>query len=189
MKQKYRPAKVITGAVRLLNAHIWEPACIPGYGDFYAATILVPKGDAKTILGINTAIGNAAVAGIAAHGGHTGRKPMRNLPLHDGDAFCLAPIFNGYIFVNAASLTAPKVFDHQLFPVTDSKMVGSGSWVRASLTFFLIYEKGRSRMGCELGNIQRARISDNYEPLEDAGFETFLDEYLRIFEKPEQTVG
>ncbi len=187
MSKKYRPTKVVTGVVRLLNAHIWEPAGIPGYDDFYSATLLIPKEDVKTILGINTAIDNAIAEGMAAHGGTRGRKPYVKLPLHDGDINCLAPVFKGCHYINVASLTAPKVFDHQLFPVSDSNSVGSGSWVRVSLTFFFIYEKGRSRVGCELGNLQKARISDSYEPLEDAGFESFLDEYFRIFEKPGQS--
>ena len=187
MGKKYRPTKIVTGVVRLLNAHIWEPADIPGYDGFFASTLLIPKEDDKTILGINTAIDNAIALGMAAHGGTRGRKPYVKLPLHDGDTDCLAPVFRGCHYLNAASLAAPQVFDHQLFPVTDTNAVGSGSWVRVSLTFFLIYEKGHSRMGCELGNIQKARISDSYELLEDAGFETFLDEYFRIFEKPRGT--
>ncbi len=189
MSKKYRPTKVVTGVVRLLNAHIWEPTDIPGYDDFYSATILIPKEDVKTILGINTAIDSAIAVGMTTHGGTRGRKPYVKLPLHDGDIDCLASGFQGYYYINAASLTAPQVFDHQLFLVTDSTTVGSGSWVRVSLSFFFIYEKGRSYIGCELGNIQKARISDSYEPLEDAGFESFLDEYFRIFEKPGQRMA
>ena len=186
MKNKYRTVKVVTGAVRLVNANIWSPVEVPGRGSIYTATILIPKGDSKTLLGIRTAVDSAAAAGIADLGGHRGKKPKRYLPPYDGDADGLPPVFRGCWYVNAASLTAPQILDHQLYPVADQSTVGSGSWVRVSLAFFLVYKKGGSRIGCQLGNIQKARISDSYEKIADTGFDRFLDDFLRVFEKPSQ---
>ena len=183
MAKKYNPVKVITGVVRLLNANIWEPLEVPDRGSIYTATILNPKNDSKTVLGINTAIQGAFAVGRLARKGHVGRNPMQNYPLHDGDDGSLPTVFNGCYYINAASLTAPQILDHQLNPVTDASTVGSGCLARVSLSFFYIFRPRASRVGCMLGNIQKARISDSYEALPDAGFENCLDDYLLIFDK------
>ena len=147
MAKKYNPVKVITGVVRLLNANIWEPLEVPDRGSIYTATILIPKNDSKTVLGINTAIQGAFAVGRLARKGHVGRNPMQNYPLHDGDDGSLPTVFNGCYYINA------------------------------------IFRPRASRVGCMLGNIQKARISDSYEALPDAGFENCLDDYLLIFDK------
>ena len=139
--------------------------------------------DSKTVLGINTAVQGAFAAGRQARKGFVGRNPRQNHPLHDGDDGFLPEVFHGCYYINAASLTAPQILDHQLNPVTDTGIVGSGCLVRVSLSFFYISRPKASRMGCMLGNIQKARIADTYEALPDAGFKNCLDEYLLIFDK------
>ena len=183
MANRYNPVKTVTGVVRLLNANIWEPVEVPGRGSIYTATILIPKDDRKTILGINTAVHGAFAAGRQARKGHVGRNPRKDHPLHDGDDGSLPAVLRGCYYINAASLTVPQILDHQLNPVTDAGAVGSGCLVRVSLSFFYIFRPRASRVGCMLGNIQKARISDSYEVLPDAGFENCLDEYLLIFDK------
>jgi hypothetical protein len=183
MAKKYNPVKVVTGVVRLLNANIWGPLEVPGRGGIYTATILIPKDDSKTVTGINTAVQGAFAAGRLERKGHVGRNPTQNYPVHDGDDRSLPPVFNGCYYINAASLTAPQILDHQLYPVTDSGTVGSGCLVRVSLSFFYVFRPRASRVGCMLGNIQKARISDSYEAIPDASFEKCLDDYLLIFDK------
>ena len=183
MADRYNPVKAVTGVVRLLNANIWEPVKVPGRGSIYTATILIPKDDSKTVLGVNTAVHGAIAEYRRARKGHVGRNPRYTHPLHDGNGGSLTAVFHDCYYINAASLTAPQILDHQLNPVTDTGTVGSGCLARVSLTFFYIFRPKVFRVGCVLGNIQKVRISDSYEALPDVNFENCLDEYLLIFDK------
>ena len=183
MANRYNPVKAVTGVVRLLNANIWEPVEVPERGSIYTATLLIPKDDSKTVLGINTAVQGAVAEYRRARKGHVGRNPRYAHPLHDGDDGSLPAVFRGCYYINAASLAAPQILDHQLNPVTDAGTVGSGCLARVSLTFFYIFRPKVFRVGCMLGNIQKVRISDSYEALPDVNFENCLDEYLLIFDK------
>lgn len=183
MANSYNPVKAVTGVVLLLNANIWEPIDVADRGSIYTATILIPKDDSKTVLGINTAVQGAVAEYRRTRKGHVGRNPRYSHPLNDGDNGSLPAVFRGFYYINASSLTAPQILDHQLNPVTDAGAVGSGCLARVSLSFFYIFRPKASRVGCMLGNIQKARISDSFEALPDAGFENFLDEYFLIFDK------
>ena len=48
--------KVVTGIVRLSYANVWEPASINGSKPKYSVSLIIPKGDTKTIADINAAI-------------------------------------------------------------------------------------------------------------------------------------
>ena len=46
---KKATTKVVTGIVRLSYANVWEPASINGSKPKYSVSLIIPKGDTKTI--------------------------------------------------------------------------------------------------------------------------------------------
>ena len=177
------PAKVITGIVTLVNANIWEPISIKGNPPIYTATIIIPKGETKTLDGIRTAIKNANIEGsIKFKGMYFGTK-AKKMPLLDGDQNPLATAFADCFVLNASSLVAPQIVDYRVCPISDRALVGSGCKVRVSLTFYPYMNGGEKGIGCMLGNIQKALVAEQYDPIPQLHFDTFLSEFLHILLK------
>lgn len=82
---KKASTKVVTGIVRLSYANIFEPASINGSKPKYSVSLIIPKGDTKTIADINAAIDAAIQDGAAKFGGKIPNKAALKLPLRDGD--------------------------------------------------------------------------------------------------------
>ena len=82
---KKATTKVVTGIVRLSYANVWEPASINGSKPKYSVSLIIPKGDTKTIADINAAIDAAIQEGAAKFGGKIPNKAALKLPLRDGD--------------------------------------------------------------------------------------------------------
>ena len=176
-----RITKIVTGIVRLVNAHIWDPVTVSGH-QLFTATLIVPKSDQKTIEAVDIAIKNALKEGAAARGKYV-VKAKRFLPWHDGDAAETHPLFAGSYYLNASSLTAPSNVDHRVLPVTDPSLIASGCRIRAALSFFPLFHDANGGIGCELGSIQKAQIGEKIEIIPNISFEQFEGDFLRIIQK------
>ena len=148
---KKATTKVVTGIVRLSYANVWEPASINGSKPKYSVSLIIPKGDTKTIADINAAIDAAIQEGAAKFGGKIPNKAALKLPLRDGDAY------KGSYFVNANSTTAPEVVDRSLQRILDRNEVYSGCYARVSINFYAFNSNGNRGIACGLGNIQKVR--------------------------------
>lgn len=186
MIKKRISTKFVTGIVTYVNGRIWEPQHFEGYEEpLYTATILIPKDLVKTNEGMNTALESAILNGQSLHRGKFADIVKKNLPIHDGDDENMDEIFRGCWLVNASSVTAPKIFDRAVLPITDCNLLKQGCKVRVSLTFFTHLKNGKHNtgVGCMLGNIQKAFTGNDYEILPDVDYDIFEEEFTRIFLK------
>ena len=149
--------KVVTGIVRLSYANVWEPASINGSNPKYSVSLIIPKGDTKTITDINAAIDAAIQEGAAKFGGKIPNKAALKLPLRDGDIERDDDAYKGSYFVNANSTTAPEVVDRSLQRILDRNEVYSGCYARVSINFYAFNSNGNRGIACGLGNIQKVR--------------------------------
>ena len=175
---KKATTKVVTGIVRLSYANVWEPASINGSKPKYSVSLIIPKGDTKTIADINAAIDAAIQEGAAKFGGKIPNKAALKLPLRDGDIERDDEAYKGSYFVNANSTTAPEVVDRSLQRILDRNEVYSGCYARVSINFYAFNSNGNRGIACGLGNIQKVRDG---EPLGGktsaaADFATDLDD-------------
>ena len=154
---KKATTKVVTGIVRLSYANVWEPASINGSKPKYSVSLIIPKGDTKTIADINAAIDAAIQEGAAKFGGKIPNKAALKLPLRDGDIECDDEAYKGSYFVNANSTTAPEVVDRSLQRILDRNEVYSGCYARVSINFYAFNSNGNRGIACGLGNIQKVR--------------------------------
>ena len=154
---KKATTKVVTGIVRLSYANVWEPASINGSKPKYSVSLIIPKGDTKTIADINAAIDAAIKEGTAKFGGKTPNKAALKLPLRDGDVERDDEAYKGSYFVNANSTTAPEVVDRSLQRILDRNEVYSGCYARVSINFYAFNSNGNRGIACGLGNIQKVR--------------------------------
>ena len=154
---KKATTKVVTGIVRLSYANVWEPASINGSKPKYSVSLIIPKGDTKTIADINAAIDAAIQEGAAKFGGKIPNKAALKLPLRDGDIERDDEAYQGSYFVNANSTTAPEVVDRSLQRILDRNEVYSGCYARVSITFDAFNSTGNRGIACGLGNIQKVR--------------------------------
>ena len=150
---KKATTKVVTGIVRLSYANVWEPASINGSKPKYSVSLIIPKGDTKTIADINAAIDE----GAAKFGGKIPNKAALKLPLRDGDIERDDEAYKGSYFVNANSTTAPEVVDRSLQRILDRNEVYSGCYARVSINFYAFNSNGNRGIACGLGNIQKVR--------------------------------
>ena len=154
---KKATTKVVTGIVRLSYANVWEPASINGSKPKYSVSLIIPKGDTKTIADINAAIDAAIQEGAAKFGGKIPNKAALKLPLRDGDIERDDEAYKGTYFVNANSTTAPEVVDRSLQRILDRNEVYSGCYARVSINFYAFNSNGNRGIACGLGNIQKVR--------------------------------
>lgn len=154
---KKASTKVVTGIVRLSYANVWEPASINGSKPKYSVSLIIPKGDTKTIADINAAIDAAIQDGAAKFGGKIPNKAALKLPLRDGDIDRDDEAYKGSYFVNANSTTAPEVVDRSLQRILDRNEVYSGCYARVSINFYAFNSNGNRGIACGLGNIQKVR--------------------------------
>ena len=173
--------KVVTGAVRILNARIWEPIELNGAVPLYTATLLIPKDDEKTVAGIRAAM-DAVVKDGLRKGGVFHRKANIDLPLRNGDYLPPNEIFRDCYYLNASSMDAPQVVDYQVNPITYRESFFSGCMARAALTFYPYWiNQKKYGVGCRLGNIQKAYSWEQFEELSDISFEKCAEDFTRIF--------
>lgn len=151
------PTRVVTGEVRLSYAHIWEPNSIQGGKPKYSVSLIIPKTNTATITAIEKAIDAAIDAGTAKFGGKRPNKAALKLPLRDGDTERDDEAYAGSFFVNANSLTPPRVVDENVAPILDRSEVYSGCYARVSLSFYTFNTNGNKGVACGLGNIQKIR--------------------------------
>ena len=172
---KKATTKVVTGIVRLSYANVWEPASINGSKPKYSVSLIIPKGDTKTIADINAAIDAAIQEGAAKFGGKIPNKAALKLPLRDGDIERDDEAYKGSYFVNANSTTAPEVVDRSLQRILDRNEVYSGCYARVSINFYAFNSNGNRGIACGLGNIQKVRDG---EPL--GGKSSAADDFATV---------
>lgn len=152
--------KVVTGIVRLSYANVWEPASINGGAPKYSVSLIIPKGDEKTLAAINAAIDNAIKEGAPKFGGKIPSRAALKLPLRDGDTERDDDAYRGSYFVNANSTTAPQIVDRTVQPILDRAEVYSGCYARVSINFYAFNTNGNRGVACGLGNIQKVKDGD-----------------------------
>ena len=160
-KNAVNPAKVITGVCRLSYANIWQAKSINGGAPKYSASVLIPKGDAKTVAKVKAAIQAAYEEGEGKLKGNGKTAPSLaslKTPLRDGDTERPDDeAYAGHWFINANSNTAPGVVDANREPIYDTSEIYSGVYARVSLSFYAFNSNGNRGIACALQNIQKVR--------------------------------
>ena len=160
-KNAVNPAKVITGVCRLSYANIWQAKSINGGAPKYSASVLIPKGDTKTVAKVKAAIQAAYEEGEGKLKGNGKTAPSLaslKTPFRDGDTE--RPDDEAYAdhwFINANSNTAPGVVDANREPIYDTSEIYSGVYARVSLSFYAFNSNGNRGIACALQNIQKVR--------------------------------
>ena len=160
-KNAVNPAKVITGVCRLSYANIWQAKSINGGAPKYSASVLIPKGDTKTVAKVKAAIQAAYEEGEGKLKGNGKTAPSLaslKTPLRDGDTERPDDeAYAGHWFINANSNTAPGVVDSNREPIYDTSEIYSGVYARVSLSFYAFNSNGNRGIACALQNIQKVR--------------------------------
>ena len=160
-KNTVNPAKVITGVCRLSYANIWQAKSINGGAPKYSASVLIPKGDTKTVAKVKAAIQAAYEEGEGKLKGNGKTAPSLaslKTPFRDGDTERPDDeAYAGHWFINANSNAAPGVVDANREPIYDTSEIYSGVYARVSLSFYAFNSNGNRGIACALQNIQKVR--------------------------------
>ena len=160
-KNAVNPAKVIRSVCRLSYANIWQAKSINGGAPKYSASVLIPKGDTKTVAKVKAAIQAAYEEGEGKLKGNGKTAPSLaslKTPLRDGDTERPDDeAYAGHWFINANSNTAPGVVDANREPIYDTSEIYSGVYARVSLSFYAFNSNGNRGIACALQNIQKVR--------------------------------
>jgi hypothetical protein len=153
--------KVVTGEVRFSYANLWEPKSINGGTPKYSMSLIIPKGDAKTVAKIQAAIEAAYREGESKLKGTSKSVPALSVlktPLRDGDTERPddAAYADAY-FVNANSAAAPGIVDRSAEPIMERSEIYSGVYGRASINFYAFNTNGNKGIACGLNNVQKLR--------------------------------
>lgn len=155
------PTRIVTGEVRLSYANVWEPNSIQGGKQKYSVSLIIPKSDTATITVIEKAVDAAIEQGIGKFGGKRPNKAALKLPLRNGDIERDDEAYANAYFLNANSLTAPRIVDQDVTPILDRADVYSGCYARVSLSFYAFNTNGNRGIACGLGNIQKTRDGES----------------------------
>lgn len=174
--------RVVTGKVRLSYVHIDKPyAANEGQEPKYNVTILIPKGDKKTL-------DNIAAAQTAARDHFRSRNPQISFPdhpkttLYDGDGQRpggddFGPECRGCMVMTVSSKDAPVVVDRDRNDIIRLTDVYSGCYARVDMNFFAYANSGNKGISAGLLGIQK--LADG-EPLgggERGSADAFDDDY------------
>lgn len=120
----------------------------------YMATLIIPKGDRKSIEKINKAIEKALQNGCKEK--WNGKKPSDfKSPLKDGDEREDGDeTFANSFYITAKSKTAPEVVDQELRPIYDGNELYSGCYCNVSFTLSPYTAGPHKGVTAILGNIQ-----------------------------------
>ena len=176
--------KAVTGKARFSYANVWEPKSINDGEEKYSVSLIIPKGDKKTIKDIEKAVEAAKKAGMPKFGG----KIPSNLkmPLRDGDIDREEDEnYADSYFINANCKTKPGIVDKKGQPIIDSTEFYSGCYGYASITFYAFNSKGNKGIACGLNNLMkiedgeplggRSRAEDDFADLIDDDDDDFLN--------------
>ena len=155
------PTRIVTGEVRLSYAIVWVPNSIQGGKQKYSVSLIIPKSDTATITVIEKAVDAAIEQGIGKFGGKRPNKAALKLPLRNEDIERDDEAYANAYFLNANSLTAPRIVDQDVTPILDRADVYSGCYARVSLSFYAFNTNGNRGIACGLGNIQKTRDGES----------------------------
>ena len=146
--------KVIFGPCRLSYTHLLTKHSPDGESEGkYSTNIIIPKGEAKTVKAIESAIEAAKKAGLVSK--WSGKEPKKlEMPLHEGEDKDDEVYANSF-YLNAKSSTRPGVVDKFKNPITDEEEVYSGMWAYVSVTFFAYDKNGNKGIACGLNNVMK----------------------------------
>lgn len=149
--------KVITGKVRLSFVHLLTPKADDEGVDKYSCMLLIPKTDKETLNKLEKA--QKAAFEKNKHDKLKGIKDFSKVKttLRDGDEEMDTeerPEYEGMMFLNVSSRTAPQIIDKYKEKVTSEDEVYSGVYARVSINAFAYNTKGNKGITFGLNNVQ-----------------------------------
>lgn len=179
--------KVITGKIRMCYVSIFNPRAMGERGELkYSICLMIPKKDSETIRNIMKAVDNAIKKGSKLWGDEAPEE--LRMPLRDGDEIAdERPEFAGNYYLNATSRTKPGIVDNNLNIITDSSLVYSGCYGRASIRFYPYSISGILGIAVALNNVQKlsdgeylgehSSAEEDFRDNNNAGDDFILDNY------------
>ena len=167
-KKIKNPTKVITGPeTRWSYVNVWEPKSLNNGPERYSISLIIPKTDIETVNDINNATQSAYESGIAKLKGNGRSIPslsaiktsLRDSDVERPDDEAYA---NSY-FLNANSVTQPRIVDADRQPILDQNEVYSGVYGRVSLNFYAFNKNGNKGIACGLNNLQKIRDGEPFD--------------------------
>ncbi len=143
---------LITGhRTRLSYAQLFEPKAFEDGKPMYSVSLIIPKGDRRTINRIDDAVRAAYKAGTNKLRGNSDYTPSLdeiNLPLNDGDnQRPNDPAYDNCYYINAKNQNPPKLFDEDGKEVTDRRVIYSGCYARCKIQFYCYNKEGNKGIG------------------------------------------
>ena len=158
---------MITGLVRFSYLNAFEPKETPSGDMKYSASILLPKGDKKSIDEIKAAINKAVQAGVDGNKFSKAQVNSLRLPLRDGDvefdSGSRGPEYKGHYFINSSSKNKPGVVGPDAKPLFDAEGFFSGCFGRADINFFPYNQAGNRGIGVGLNNLMMVKEGERLD--------------------------
>lgn len=173
-----RPARVITGEVRLSYANLLQPRTDNNNETKYSVTLLIPKSDTGTKQRIDAAIDAAIKDGVSKKWNGTAPAQIPN-PIHDGDGLKQSgdpygEECKGHWVITASSKQKPEIIDTNMNPVFEPSEIYSGMYGKVSFNLYAYNFNGKKGIGAGLGNVQKTRdgesLSGGATAAEDFGY-------------------
>lgn len=150
--------KFSTGLCRLSYAHLFHPATDPSGNERYSASLIINKGDKKTLdrykAVIDEMMKDPEVLKVLGKGAGC------RLPLRDGDTEREGDdAYKNSYYLNAKANTEhrPRVIDKDMNEVMDESEVYSGCYVQAVVSFYPYNKAGNRGIGCSLSAIRKIK--------------------------------
>lgn len=156
--------KITIGPVRFSYCNVWKPRKANDDGkEKYSVSIIIDKGDKKTIKKVQRAIQAAIDSGKAIL---NGKKNVKK-PLRDGDEDREGDgAYEGAYFLNANSDNQPGIINSKKEEIIDQREFKSGDYGFVSVNFFAYNRKGNAGVGVGLNHLMKTKDG---EPLNGRG--------------------
>lgn len=154
IEPKRSETRLIIGPVVLSYVHLNEKYDPDGTGKGkYACTLLVPKGEKKTLEALEAAVEAAKRQGKSAK--WEGRIPAKlDVALRDGDEK-EDESMHGHWVVVAKTERRPEVVDRDRMPIMDAEQIYSGMKAIVSITLYPYKVSGNAGVAAALNNVMK----------------------------------
>jgi len=144
--------------VRFSYVNLDQPKTAPGATEpKYSISVIIPKGNKKTMLAIKEAVEEAVKLGKEKHGNKWAAKKM---PIRDGDTEREDEAYKGAWFLNASNKMRPGLVDANVQRILDPTQIKSGDWGCVSINFYPFNVNGNQGIGVSLNHVQKCKNGD-----------------------------
>lgn len=177
LNNRHNPV-IVTGRVRLIDDYTSSPLRMEGIPEIYAATLIIPSDDEKTITSIELAMEEAVKRGMPGLARPFPNREKVNLPFDKSQMLIDETTSQSYYFLHVSNYIQPEILDRKSKKL-ETVSITQNDDVAVEVEFFPYrINAKRYGIGCRFWVVQIIDHDESksvvFRPLESSSYQAFL---------------